>query len=83
MSWNELNTFSKLIYPYLEEELGYPERKSHFFDEQTYVRKKGKNKGPYDGTFIDAHKRVLLLLFRMHKKDTLGTQDPSRVQDVS
>ena len=42
MSWNESNTFSKLIYSYLKEELGYPERKNQFFDEQTYVRKRGK-----------------------------------------
>lgn len=53
VSWNEFNTFSKLIYPYLQETLRYPERKSKFFDEQRYVRKKDGKKGPYDGVFRD------------------------------
>ena len=62
MDWNEFNTFSKLIYPYLKKELGYPERESQFFDEQTYVRKRGNKKGPYDGAFIDENKGILLLV---------------------
>ncbi|MEZ4873074.1 MAG: hypothetical protein R2827_12715 [Bdellovibrionales bacterium] len=49
--WNEFNTFSKLIYPHLNEQLGYPERKTKYFDEQTWVRKRGQKKGPYDGAF--------------------------------
>ena len=40
---NEFNTFSKLIYPHLES-LGYPPRQSRFFDEQTWVHKRGKKK---------------------------------------
>ncbi len=59
--WNEFNTFSKLIYPYLEEQLGYPPRKSEAFDEQTWVRKRGETSGPYDGAFKDDRGVVVLI----------------------
>ena len=81
MSWNEFNTFSKLIYPYLKEELGYPERKSQFFDEQTYVRKRGNKTGPYDGAFIDAHKRVLLLVEAKREEKKLSQKECDQAFD--
>ena len=81
MSWNEFNTFSKLIYPYLKEELGYPERKSQFFDEQTYVRKRGNKTGPYDGAFIDAHKRVLLLVEAKREGKKLSQKEHNQAFD--
>lgn len=81
MSWNEANTFSNLIYPYLKEDLGYPERKSQFFDEQTYVRKRGNKKGPYDGAFIDEHKRVLLLVEAKREGKKLDQKDRNQAFD--
>ena len=81
MSWNEFNTFSKLIYPYLNEELGYPPRKTQFFDEQTYVRKRGQKKGPYDGAFIDENKRILLLIEAKREGKTLTQKDCEQAFD--
>ena len=81
MSWNEFNTFSKLIYPYLKEELGYPERKSQFFDEQTYVRKRGNKTGPYDGAFIDAHGSVLLLVEAKREGKKLSQKEQTQAFD--
>lgn len=81
MSWNEFNTFSKLIYPYLEKELGYPERESQFFDEQTYVRKRGQKTGPYDGAFIDENKRVLLLVEAKRESKKLTSKDQEQAFD--
>ncbi len=81
MPWNEFNTFSKLIYPYLENNLGYPERGSQFFDEQTYVRKRGKRIGPYDGVFIDENKRVLLLIEAKREGKELVSKDQEQAFD--
>lgn len=74
-------TFSKLIYPYLKEDLGYPERKSQFFDEQTYVRKRGQKTGPYDGAFIDENKRVLLLVEAKREGKKLTSKDQEQAFD--
>lgn len=60
-SWNEFNTFSKLIYPHLQDELKYPPRKSKYFDEQTWVRKRGEKSGPYDGAFKNETGVILLV----------------------
>ena len=65
-NWNEFNTFTKLIYPYLQNDLGYPERSSQLFDEQTWVRKRGEKKGPYDGAFKD--ERGILVLIEAKKE---------------
>lgn len=74
-NWNEFNTFSKLIYPYLQEELGYPPRKSKLFDEQTWVRKRGEQKGPYDGAFKNNNGIILLVEAKKEgKKLTAGDQ---------
>ena len=81
MSWNEFNTFSKLIYPYLNETLGYPLRKTQFFDEQAYVGKRGQKKGPYDGAFVDEHKRILLLVEAKREGKTLTQQDCEQAFD--
>ena len=81
MSWNEFNTFSKLIYPYLKEELGYPERKSQFFDEQTYVRKRGNKKGPYDGAFIDEDNGIFLLVEAKREGKKLSQKDYEQAFD--
>ena len=81
MSWNEFNTFSKLIYPYLEKGLGYPERESQFFDEQTYVRKRGEKTGPYDGAFLDESKRVLLLVEAKREGKKLTSKDREQAFD--
>lgn len=81
MSWNEFNTFSKLIYPHLNKKLGYPDRDSQYFDEQTYVRKRGNKKGPYDGAFIDAHKRVLLLVEAKKEGKKLDKKDEEQAFD--
>ena len=81
MSWNEFNTFSKLIYPYLNESLGYPARKTQFFDEQTYVRKREQKKGPYDGAFIDEHKRILLLVEAKREGKALTKKDREQAFD--
>lgn len=80
MSRNEFNTFSKLIYPYLER-LAYPRRESQFFDEQTYVRKRGNKQGPYDGAFIDEHKRVLLLVEAKREGKELSQKDYNQAFD--
>ena len=81
MSWNEFNTFSKFIYPYLEKQLGYPRRENHFFDEQTYVRKRGNRKGPYDGAFIDAHKEIFLLVEAKREGKKLDKEDCEQAFD--
>lgn len=57
---NEANTFSQVIYPYLES-IGYQSRDSGFCDEQTFVRKKGGRSGPYDAAFVVDARPVLLV----------------------
>ncbi len=78
--WNEFNTFSKLIYPYLEDELGYPRRRSRFFDEQTYVRKRGQQKGPYDGGFKN-QTGIILLVEAKREKHKLVKRDVDQLFD--
>ncbi len=79
--WNEFNTFSKLIYPYLEKELKYPPRESKHFDEQTWVRKLGDKKGPYDGAFKDENGGVLVLIEAKREGKDLSKQDIQQAFD--
>ena len=82
-NWNEFNTFSKKIYPYLQEKLGYPARKSECFDEQTYVRKRGENRsGPYDGAFKD-EKGILLLVEAKRENKKLSKADTEQAFDYA
>lgn len=78
--WNEFNTFSKLIYPYLEEELGYPARKSEYFDEQTWVRKGAGKSGPYDGAFQD-DRGVLVLIEAKRQGKSLESAEMKQAFD--
>ena len=78
--WNEFNTFSKLIYPHLEN-LGYPPRHSEFFDEQTWVHKRGKRKGPYDGAFKNDSGIILLVEAKSEKQKVLGKADKNQLFD--
>lgn len=79
-SWNEFNTFSKLIYPELQNKLKYPERSSKFFDEQTWVRKRGEKNGPYDGAF--KNETGVILLIEAKKEDhTLLKKDEEQLFD--
>ncbi len=76
---NEFNTFSKLIYPHLES-LGYPPRQSRFFDEQTWVHKRGKRKGPYDGAFKN-DSGIILLVEAKSEKRILSKSDENQLFD--
>lgn len=58
---NEANTFSRLIYPYLENALSYPARHSGSCDEQTYIRTKGGRNKPFDAVFMARTRPVLLV----------------------
>ena len=79
--WNEFNTFTKLIYPYLEETLGYPPRKSKYFDEQSWVRKRGDTQGPYDGAFKDENGGVVVLIEAKREGKTLTNADVQQAFD--
>lgn len=78
--WNEFNTFSKLVYPYLQDELNYPERRTNYFDEQTWVRKRGEKKGPYDGAFKN-QTGVILLVEAKKEKHALVRKDVEQLFD--
>lgn len=79
-SWNEFNTFSKLIYPELQIKLKYPERSSKFFDEQTWVRKRGEKNGPYDGAFKN-ETGVILLIEAKKEEHKLLKKDEEQLFD--
>jgi hypothetical protein len=79
-SWNEFNTFSKLIYPELQIKLKYPERSSKYFDEQTWVRKRGEKNGPYDGAFKN-ETGVILLIEAKKEEHRLLKKDEEQLFD--
>lgn len=78
--WNEFITFSRLVFPYLNKELGYPTRDSEYFEEQKWVRKKGNAKGPYDGAFRDEQGIILLIEVKREGKE-LTKQDEDQAFD--
>lgn len=79
-SWNEFNTFSKLIFPHLQNFLKYPDRSSKFFDEQTWVRKRGEKNGPYDGAFKN-ETGVILLIEAKKEEHKLLKKDEDQLFD--
>ena len=82
MAWNEANTFTKLIYQNLTKELGYPDRGSEYVDEQTWVRKRNGQSGPYDCVVFSANGLVLLIEAKKENKN-LTCADIKQAQDYA